>query len=81
MSTEITEKYGYQWPEFMNDLDIELAMIRGKRWGPEGPIPYYERTEGLLWPDDDVHRWSRLALENLAVNPQRSQVGPDRILD
>lgn len=76
MSTEIMNKYGYQWPEFMNELDIELAMLRGKRWGTEGPLPFYERIEALLWPDDDVHRWSRLALENLAVNTVTVFMGP-----
>lgn len=76
MSTEFQHKYGHQWPAENTDLDIEFAMIRGKLYGAEGPLPHYEKAQELLWPEDDVHRWSELALETLVQNTVTVLMGP-----
>lgn len=76
MSTEFQIKYGLRWRSDLTELDIELGMLRGKHWKDEGPFPYYQRAQALLWPEDDVHRWSELALETMASEVITVLMGP-----
>lgn len=65
------EKYGAVW-DTDNPVLIEMGCIRaGGLWRientPCGKGLLYHRKElcRLLWPDDDDHRWSALAMETL----------------
>lgn len=68
-------KYGTIWPA--NDpLRIEIACIqrqgswissKGVQCGM-GLFHHYKEMMSLLWPDDDHHRWSDLALKSLVEN-------------
>lgn len=83
-STQYFERYGTRWPRVANDLQVEMACIyKGGRWqkadGTYAGLGLYEhfaRAERLLWPEDDVHRWSALCLQALCENPLSVLLGP-----
>ena len=62
----VREKYGYNWDIGVSDLKIEFWMIRKgseflKSHGRD-LFFHYREAQKLLWPEDDHHRWSDLAL-------------------
>lgn len=66
------ERYGRQWPEDSDEIEIEIYCIQqGGRWEEkgrqfgEGLFHHYKRLQQLLWPDEDHHRWSDLILKNI----------------
>lgn len=75
MSNGIRRKYNLNWPEELHDLDIELAMLR-ENLHDNNPLPHYKAIDRLLWPEDDVHRWSDLAFEALSQNSITVLMGP-----
>lgn len=78
------ERYGLNWTEGTDAFQIESFMIRkGGRWtGKSGQTIgrglafHYGQLWRALWPDDDVHRWSELAVENIVNNPICVLMGP-----
>lgn len=56
------QKYGYEWPSHLSDLDIELAMLR-KDLHRDNPLPHYLAIDKILWPEDDQHRWFKQAFD------------------
>jgi hypothetical protein len=70
-----TIRYGFEWPNDKDDLEIELYFIReggtvtikGKTYG-QGLFQHYRNAQSLLWPEDDHHRWSDLILKRALEN-------------
>jgi len=50
-------------------------MLRGEFY-KDSPLPHYQAIERILWPEDDVHRWSDLAFEALSQNSITVLMGP-----
>lgn len=73
MSSTQIQKYGLKFdPEVYSDLAIELAFVkaRGKITGTRGEYGnglffHQKEAQKLLWPEDDHHRWSDLALKTM----------------
>ena len=69
-------KYNVEFDSSFTDLDVEFFAIQHEgRWkcadGTEtglGLLEHYRQAEKLMWPTDDEHRWSLLALETLVNN-------------
>lgn len=67
--------YGLQFPETATALEIELSFIRsggyftlnGAKYG-EGMYYHIRQMQSILWPEDDHHRWSDLALREYFNN-------------
>jgi len=68
--------YGMEWADGYSDLKIEMEFVRagghisgksGKRYG-EGLYHHMRRMFTLIWPTDDHHRWSDLALQRKVEN-------------
>lgn len=66
--------YNLDWHN-REPLDIEFEMIkRGGKFVKEGReyglglFEHYRNAQKLLWPTDDEHRWSKLALETIVNN-------------
>jgi hypothetical protein len=76
MSNVIIQQYGYEWPEDTLQVDIELSVLRDQLYGEEGPLPHFLAIERLLWPEDDVHRWSSLAFQTLVNETITVLMGP-----
>lgn len=59
-------KYGMKWPAGTEPLQAEFWCIRkGKDWCESqgrSLFYHYQQAERLLWPTDQVHRWSDLSL-------------------
>lgn len=76
-------KYGETWKKD-NPVLIEMAAIRfGGRWQShsgencgKGLLFHYSELQRLLWPEDDEHRWAKLALEVMVENRITSFLGP-----
>lgn len=68
-------KYGLQWPEDRQDIQIELDMIKfggyfttgGQTYG-KGLAFHYKSAIQLLWPEDDWHRWMDVTFGAAADN-------------
>jgi hypothetical protein len=65
-------KYGAKWKAGVDPLTIEFTAIQnGGKWRHgdvevgEGLFTHYRNAMSLLWPEDDHHRWSDLALKAL----------------
>ena len=77
------EKYGLNWPESTDDLQIEMTMIRkggkwtsgGKEYG-QGIIFHYEQMRQILWPWLDDHRWHRICRDTIHTNKITVLMGP-----
>jgi len=75
MSSEF-RKYGLLWADGMNDLQIELEMIkRGGEWignkGQKfglGKFQHYMRARALLWPSRYRHKWTDLIYREVLQN-------------
>jgi hypothetical protein len=79
MSDKIILRYGHQWKwkDAGTDLEIEMCCIRkgghwksentGKQAG-EGLFFHYRQMMSIIWPEDDHHRWSDLALRRIVEN-------------
>src|SRR6266446_3633148 len=60
------EKYGCQWPEDSDPVEIERYCVRaGGRWTDEnggecgaGLFTHYRNLEFLIWPEDYHNRWT-----------------------
>lgn len=76
MSTgKTSSKYGLNWPEGTQSLEIEFSMIR--RGGDyKQLLPHYREAMHLCWPEDDWHRWSELFLERVLKNKVTGFMGP-----
>lgn len=68
-------RYDLEWPEHFSDLDIEFFCIRhGGKWNVSGKscgaglFTHYRNAQRLIWPEDDEHRWSLLALQTMVDN-------------
>ncbi len=68
-------KYGMPWPDDLAPLEIEFQMIRSgghiqRRSGKcgEGLFHHFKAAQGLIWPEDDHHRWSDLILKEYLAN-------------
>lgn len=68
-------RYGIDWPADWSDLKIEFYCIeRGGKWSQDGTIvgaglfEHYRNAQRLIWPEDDEHRWSKLALQSIVEN-------------
>lgn len=77
-------KYGAEWPDEADDLQIELGCISmGGQWeSPDGFVlgaglyEHYCRAWVLMWPEDDEHRWSKLSLRRFCENEINVLMGP-----
>lgn len=73
-------KYGRRWSGDVTPLQIEFWCIKnGAEWCKSqgrSHLYHYRQAERLLWPDDDVHRWSELALQVFVENPLIVLMGP-----
>ncbi len=65
-------QYGLLWEMNTRRLDVEMYMIRkGGQWQENGKTVgkglyhHYREMQKLLWPEDDQHRWSDLALNRM----------------
>lgn len=78
------ERYGAQWPDEMDELQVEMACIqREGKWknkaGAEcgmGLIFHYERMRSILWPHLDSHRWHVLMRDTILQNKITTLMGP-----
>lgn len=77
------EKYGLNWPESTDDLQIEMAMVRkGGQWTShgrtfgQGIIYHYEEMRKILWPWLDDHRWHRICRDTIHTNKITVLMGP-----
>lgn len=78
------ERYGAQWPEGTDDLQIEMACIqRGGRWELKngttaglGKIHHYEQMRKIIWPWLDCHRWHELCRDAILSNKVTTLMGP-----
>jgi hypothetical protein len=78
------ERYGMLWPRYLDSLQIEFKCIqKGGRWKDSkgkdcgaGLYQHYANMERLIWPEDDVHRWSTLCMQTLVENTITVLVGP-----
>jgi hypothetical protein len=78
------ERYGANWPEHFDELQVEMACIRqGGTWENKagakcgmGNIFHYERMRNLLWPELDSHRWHVLCMETILTNKITTLMGP-----
>ncbi len=68
-------RYGIEFPDSYDDLAVEFYCIQqGGRWilddEPRGAglFEHYLNAQRILWPTDDEHRWSRLALKTIVEN-------------
>lgn len=66
------EKYGMLWGEGTDPLLLEFAMIRmgAERLKAIGSslFTHFKAAQTLVWPEDDHHRWSDLALRSFCEN-------------
>jgi len=76
MSNAIITQYGYDWPEDSLQIDIELAMLRDNLFAEGKAVEHFNKIERLLWPEDDVHRWSELAFKTLVEETITVMMGP-----
>lgn len=65
-------KYGYRWADGTDPLVIEFSMIRMgaaklKAVGSD-LFTHFRNAQSLIWPEDDHHRWSDLALRSFTEN-------------
>lgn len=66
-------RYGWNWEDDLNDLEIEFECIKaGGKWrqnkGPwcgQGLFYHYKQAMSIVWPEDDHHRWSDLILDTI----------------
>jgi hypothetical protein len=77
------EKYGLNWPESTDDLQIEMTMVRkggqwkvGDRSFGEGIIHHYEQMRKILWPWLDDHRWHRICRDTIHSSKITVLMGP-----
>jgi hypothetical protein len=67
----VKQKYGLQWDDSIPDIQIEFWMLRkGKHWlESQGRSLFFHHKEAqkLIWPTDDHHRWSDLALKSFTT--------------
>jgi hypothetical protein len=66
-----TKKYGSTKFDGPNELSIEFHLIRNADERAKAGttlLEHYLNAEKLLWPEDDQHRWSRLAMKSLVEN-------------
>lgn len=78
------KKYGVEWPDNADDLQVELACIaRGGQWVDqdgftcgEGLFRHYYKAGRLMWPEDDDHRWSILGLRRMCEHEINVFMGP-----
>lgn len=78
------ERYGANWPEHFDELQVEMGCIRqGGTWrnkaGEEcgrGNIFHYERMRQLLWPELDCHRWHIICRDTILTNKITTLMGP-----
>lgn len=68
-------RYGVEWPSDFTDLQVEFYCIQhGGKWTENGRefgagiLEHYRNAQRLLWPEDDEHRWSELALKTMVGN-------------
>ena len=70
MSSVMVDKYGLKFDaEQYSDLAIELLLVRnrGSYMGRgRGLFFHMKEAQKLLWPEDDHHRWSDLALKTMS---------------
>lgn len=68
MSTNFTDKYGFQWSGQPESIEVEFNQIRqGREWlvkQGRSLFFHYRNAFSLLWPKDDHNRWSDLILKN-----------------
>lgn len=80
VTTGTFTRYGLQWSDEITPLQVEFWCIKkGKEWCEQqgrSLLYHYEQAQKLLWPDDDVHRWSELALKSFVENPLIVLMGP-----
>lgn len=72
---EAISRYGLDFPRDWPDLKIEFHCIeQGGKWTQDGEqvgaglFEHYRNAQRLLWPQDDEHRWSNLALQTVVEN-------------
>jgi hypothetical protein len=75
-------KYGLGFPSSWTPLQIEFHCIRaGGRWTQDGRqvgaglFEHYRNAQRILWPEDDEHRWSNLALQTIVENEVTVMMG------
>lgn len=79
-----TLRYGVLWDSSLDDLQIELEMIRvgGRKVlksgnvAGEGLFQHYRNAKSCCWPEDDHTRWSDLIWKTLAENEISVILGP-----
>jgi hypothetical protein len=78
MSNGNTIKYGLDWGEGASELEIEFTMLQKRLWdkGPgSSPLEHYLAIDRILWPEDDQHRWFKLAFKALCENTITTLMG------
>lgn len=65
-------KYGFQWPDEADPLELEFAMLRmtDKQIESSGStrLDHYLNCHKLLWPEDAQHRWFVLGMKSIVEN-------------
>jgi hypothetical protein len=72
-------RHNLEWADGTDPVAIELSMIRRAPQGPAGAEQRYKHhlaVQRILWPKDDEHRWSELALRELTANTITALMGP-----
>jgi len=65
-------KYGLQWTSNTSPLAVEFEIIaQTDEWRKQHNLnlfDHYREAQSILWPTDDHHRWSDLALRAMVEN-------------
>lgn len=80
--TNPRERYGLNWPEGMDDAQIECYCIRkGGQWTENGrtfgngDFFHYKRLFKLYWPEEVEHRWEDESLKTILSNQFSTLMG------
>lgn len=73
-----TDKYGNNWAQKPNDLQIEFWMIRKLYHSDDKGtlLQHYFNAHKLLLPEDSQHRWFKLGMKSLVENQVSVFLGP-----
>jgi len=73
-------KYNLLWQAGTDPLQIEFRIIQKwnqfKNTTKTSLYHHYKQAQTLLWPEDDWHRWSELALQTFVENTLTTLMGP-----
>lgn len=73
---KIVSRYGWDWPDNLSELQIEMACINQ---GLDTGFPlgfHYERARQIIWPHLKDHRWNTLCRDEILANKVTVLMGP-----